>query len=181
MGIPGAGFDISIAGRGHGSDNGVGPLMRSAMKSWAFSIPWGRGLLPALVFFFVLIRMGEAQGMAPDWVRHYGDDLLCLPLVLSLVLMAQRLAAGDGRILPVGHGLMAVGAFSVFFELVLPNFTTRSVSDPVDGLMYLAGFLVFQVFINRGVAVQGDCTEISGAIFTFQSPAKQFRRNHGYL
>lgn len=155
--------------------------MRSRLTTWMSLVPWGKGLLTVLVTLFVLIRVGEAQGTAPGWARHYGDDLLCLPLVLSLILTAHRLVAGDGRVLPAGHGLLAVGAFTVGFELVLPVFTPRAVGDPLDGLMYLAGFVIFQLFLNRGVAVRCDRADIPGTFLRIDSPTKLFRRNHGYL
>lgn len=145
------------------------------------SVPWGRGLFPVLMVLFVMIRVGEAQNTAPGWVRNYGDDLLCLPLVLGVILMAHRLVARDGRGLPLGHGLLALASFTIYFELILPVFSDRAVGDPLDGLMYLAGFLVFQFFMNKGVAVQGDRNEIFGKIFPQRSPTKLFRRNHGHL
>ena len=113
-------------------------------------IPWGRGLLPVLVALFFVIRLLEAGQSAPSWVRAYGDDLLCLPLVLSVVLTAHRLAVGSGRFtLPGFHGLLAVVLFGIFFEGILPLTAAGAVADPLDILMYLAGFLVFQAGINQ--------------------------------
>lgn len=180
-GFPRIGFDSDAAGRGHGPDHGAFSLMLSRLTTWLSLVPWGRGLLSVLVILFVLVRVGEAQGSAPGWVRHYGDDLLCIPLVLSFILTVHRLVAGDGRILPAGHGLLALGAFTVGFELILPVFTPRAVGDPVDGLMYLAGFVIFQLFLNRGVAVHCDRADIPGTFLPFDSPTRPIRRNHGYL
>jgi hypothetical protein len=113
------------------------------------AIPWGRGLLPVLVTLFVVIRLVEAQGSAPVWVRSYGDDLLCLPLVLSVVLTAHRLSTRSDRFtLPGFHGLLAVVLFGILFEVILPLVGTRAVGDPLDVLMYLTGFLVFQAGLN---------------------------------
>jgi len=114
------------------------------------AVPWGRGLLPILVVLFAMIRLAEAQGSAPGWVRSYGDDLLCLPLVLSVVLTVHRLYHGSGRFTLLGfHGLLAVVLFGVLFEGILPLTGVRAVADPLDILMYLAGFLVFQVGLNQ--------------------------------
>ena len=113
-------------------------------------IPWGRGLLPLLIILFVMVRIGEANGTAPQWVRGYGDDLLCLPLVLSLALTVRRLAGRTGcRRLPLFHGLMAVIFFGAFFEVILPLVKGPAVGDPWDLLMYLAGFMIFQWGLNR--------------------------------
>ena len=114
------------------------------------AVPWGRGLLPVLILLFVMIRLAEARGSAPGWVSSYGDDLLCLPLVLSVVLTAQRLSLRSGRFtLPGSHGLLAVVLFGVLFEGILPVTGARAVADPLDILMYLAGFLVFQAGLNQ--------------------------------
>ncbi len=116
----------------------------------AGAIPWGRGLLPVLVALFVVVRLLEAAGSAPGWVRGYGDDLLCLPLVLSVVLTAHRLAGRSGRFtLPGFHGLLAVLLFGILFEGILPLTAAGAVADPLDVLMYLAGFLVFQAGLNQ--------------------------------
>lgn len=155
--------------------------MRMLPATWLKSVPWGRGLFPILMVLFVMIRVGEAQNVAPGWLRHYGDDFLCLPLVLGLILMAHRLVARDGRALPLGHGLLALASFTIYFELILPVFSERAVGDPLDGLMYLAGFLVFQFLMNKSVAVQGDRSEILGKIFPERSLTQPSRRNHGHL
>ncbi|MCK9995652.1 MAG: hypothetical protein KAH56_05140 [Candidatus Krumholzibacteria bacterium] len=106
--------------------------------------------MPVLVVLFVMIRLAEAQGCAPGWVRGYGNDLLCLPLVLSVVLTVHRLALGSGRFtLPGFHGLLAVALFGILFEGILPLVGVHAVADPLDILMYLAGFLVFQTGLNH--------------------------------
>lgn len=115
---------------------------------------------------FFLIRLGERWGSAPGWVRSYGDDLLCLPLILSLVLTVHRLT---GRSvtggLPVSHGLLGLGVVAVFFEVILPARGTAAVGDPWDVLMYLAGFLVFQLVLNRGIAKPHDHGDLAGMEF----------------
>ena len=98
---------------------------------------------------FCVIRLGEAYGWAPVWVRNYGDDLLCLPVVLSLVLAAHRLGGRPPSfVLPLGQGLLALVVIGVYFEGVLPALKTGAVGDPLDLLMYLAGFLLFQFALN---------------------------------
>ena len=114
------------------------------------AVPWGRGLLPILIASFVMIRLAEARGGAPGWVSSYGDDFLCLPLVLSVVLTAHRLSIRSSRFtLPGFHGLLAVVLFGLLFEGILPLAGARAVADPLDVLMYLAGFLVFQAGLNQ--------------------------------
>lgn len=155
--------------------------MKRMFQAKMASIPWGGGLLPVMVVFFVLVRVAEAEGSLPGWLAGYGDDLLCMPLVLGLILLAHRWVAGDGRTLPVSHGLLAVGVFSIFFELILPAIGSAAVGDPLDVLMYLAGFLIFQVFINRGIAPRGNPGDIPHMKFSPLLPTNLFRRNHGHL
>jgi len=112
-------------------------------------------LLPVLLALFVMIRLAEARGNAPEWVSSYGDDLLCLPLVLSVVLTVHRLSLRSGRFtLPVFHGLLAVVLFGILFEGILPLTGARAVADPLDIIMYLAGFLVFQAGLNQPLICQ---------------------------
>ena len=97
-----------------------------------------------------MIHLAEALGCAPGLVSSYGDDFLCLPLVLSVVLSAHRLVLRSGRFtLPGFHGLVAVVLFGFLFEGILPVVWARAVADPLDVLMYLAGFLVFQAGLNQ--------------------------------
>jgi hypothetical protein len=145
----------------------LGPALRS--------LPWGNGLLAGLVAVFFLIRLGEAHGSAPGWIRNYGDDFLCLPLVLSLALAVHRL---NGRCfqatLPVSHGLLALGVFAVFFEGILPRIGSSAVADPLDVLMYLAGFLVFHLGLNRDVAKWPDHADLPLMKFIPRAPGSRF-------
>lgn len=144
--------------------NMVMPVRRHVKRAIGM-IPWGGGLLPLLIVLFVMVRIAEADGTAPWWVRGYGDDLLCLPLVLSLALTARRLAdRPGGRHLPLFHGLMAVLLFGVFFEVILPLFNGPAVGDPRDILMYLAGFFIFQWGLNR--CGSGDSDRHSLEVFS---------------
>ena len=127
------------------------------------ALPRNLGLLAILVSGFILIRLGETLGIAPGWARGYVDDFLCLPLVLSLALMAHRL--GGRSVLPFSHGLLALGAFTIFFEVVLPRSGCGAVADPLDVLMYLAGFLVFQFCLNGDVAERCDHADLLGVKF----------------
>lgn len=145
-------------------------------------IPWGRGLLPSLLLVFFLIRLLETTEWAPAWLSGYGDDLLCLPLVLSLVLAVQRRVRGNpGWVLPISHGLVALIGYGIYFEGVLPRISSQAVADPLDLVMYLAGYLVFQCCLNRharmghsgsdgqgNIAGPGNRTDIHGMEFSPQ-------------
>jgi len=101
--------------------------------------------------FFLLVRAGELTGRLPAIASSFADDLLCLPLVLGAALLGHRriLKQGPGFTLPRSHGFMTLTLFAVYFEGMLPHWTERSVADPWDLLMYLIGYLVFEMMMNR--------------------------------
>ncbi len=128
------------------------------------ALPRNHGLLGVLTAGFFLIRLGESLGSAPGWARNYGDDFLCLPLVLTLAVAIHRWS-GRRAALPLSHGLLALGVFTVFFEGILPVIGSGAVADPVDVLMYLAGFLVFQYGLNGDLAERPDHRDLAGMKF----------------
>ena len=96
------------------------------------------------------LQVGHLRQKVPSLVDFYLTDVLCLPLVLGLVLGAQRLWSADreGK-LPLWHGVSAVIIYSVYFEVLLPRWNEQAIGDPLDGLSYLLGWLIFEIFINR--------------------------------
>ena len=106
---------------------------------------------------FVALHVAELAQLAPTTVRSYLDDVLCLPLVLTLLRVVQNLTVSGGRASPrrgvVGllaggsawwQGALAVVYFSVVFELVLPRLADGFTGDVKDVLAYIVGWLVFE-------------------------------------
>jgi hypothetical protein len=113
-------------------------------------VPWGRGLLLLLAGLFLWVRICEAGSGIPRWGSSYLDDVLCLPLLLSLVSFAQRLLhRSRNRTLPRTQGLMVLILFSIYFEAVLPTVSTAAVGDPRDALAYALGLAIFEFGLNR--------------------------------
>ena len=79
-------------------------------------------------------------GWSSPLLRSYGDDLLTLPIVLSLM---DELAYWSGsRISPKRRWLLALIGwiwFSALFEGLLPIYFEEMVSDPADVLAYGLG------------------------------------------
>lgn len=116
-------------------------------------------VLAVLATAFAAVHAGEAGGWLPGWFRWYLDDLLFLPLVLTLALVVQRRAgAGSRWVMPVTHGLGAVVFAGLVFEGLLPGLFGRGVADPADVVAYLAGWAFFQTVLNRpGCDGGGSC------------------------
>lgn len=82
--------------------------------------------------------------------RHYLNDLLCLPLLLPMILYAQRRIGLRRHDSPprtweiVQHWLV----FSIVFEVVIPRFPQlfRSTADPLDVVAYLVGGAIAAAF-----------------------------------
>ena len=107
-------------------------------------------MVAVLAAIFAVVHAGEAGGWLPGLFRWYLDDLLFLPLVLTLALVVQRQAgAGPKWVMPVTQGLGAVAFAGLVFEGLLPGVFGRGVSDPVDVLAYVAGWVIFQAVLNR--------------------------------
>lgn len=108
-------------------------------------------MIPALAALFLLLQLGQWAHLAPTWASSWGDDLLCLPLILGGILLAQRHLAGrgPGYTLPWAHGLGGLVLIAVFFEGLWPLVQPSAVADPLDLVAYTLGFLFFQTVVNR--------------------------------
>ncbi len=112
--------------------------------------------LGALMFCgaaFVLLRWGEAAGWLPAWARDHGDDIISLPLVLAAALLIHRALRKEAAfVLPLGHGLVALAFFALYFEFLMPRWLGRGVADWWDVPSYALGWAIFQLAINRPAA-----------------------------
>jgi hypothetical protein len=97
----------------------------------------------ALIRYAVNRFVLKPNGAGGVFVRWYLNDLLCLPLLLPMVLYAQRrigLRRCDAYPRTwemLQHWLV----FSVVFEWIVPSFPAwfRSTADPLDVVAYLVG------------------------------------------
>lgn len=80
----------------------------------------------------------------------YLNDLLCLPIVLSLALwIQQKLFPMTCRpVLNAAQVIFAVLYFALFFEVVLPAFSRRYTRDYLDILAYAVGGIIYYFFFN---------------------------------
>ncbi len=85
----------------------------------------------------------------PDWIRFYLDDLLCIPLVLTVTLFVLRLFYGPQLRLSWYQVAFTVIYFALAFEVFFPRYMPRYTGDWVDVGLYAVGGVVFYRFLNR--------------------------------
>jgi hypothetical protein len=98
-----------------------------------------------LVNRFLLIWLHLPQYQVP-----YLNDLLCLPVTLTLALFLQQqfFPATARRRLNPAQVVFTVLYFSVFFEGILPALAARYTRDWLDVVAYAAGGLLFYFCCN---------------------------------
>ncbi|WP_299989871.1 hypothetical protein [uncultured Pontibacter sp.] len=92
----------------------------------------------------------ELAGFYFPLLFSYLDDLLAMPIVLTIILAAERIYfQNDKFVLPLAWLVVTVVAFSVFFELLLPPIYSKHTADWLDVMAYTLGALIFQFSINK--------------------------------
>jgi hypothetical protein len=126
------------------------------MRPRSFRPVLARAGIAVVIGATLLLRWAEAVGGLPAWAAGWGNDLVCLPLLLTATLFVHRFRGrGPGWRLPVAHGLAAVAFFGLVFELLLPRLDVRATADPWDLAAYLVGWAFFQVVINVPAPARG--------------------------
>lgn len=82
-------------------------------------------------------------------LSYYLGDFLCMPLVLSIGLIAiQNLTQFHiWQLTKLQIGITTI-LYALLFEWLFPQYFTNLVADPIDIVMYVLGSLIFTVFIN---------------------------------
>ncbi|MFT5847133.1 MAG: hypothetical protein ACJARX_000809 [Psychroserpens sp.] len=86
----------------------------------------------------------------PSWVVFYLNDLLCMPIVLSLCLAVVRLYKKSNNIyapITIVYGLTFF--YTVYFEWILPQINGRYTGDLIDVVLYFIGATLFLLFQRR--------------------------------
>jgi hypothetical protein len=85
----------------------------------------------------------------PPQLTSYLRDVLCMPVMLSIALVAHQLVYGRQATLPASWVLAASAFVALWFEVLLPRWAPHAVADPWDVLAYAAGALIFQRWLNK--------------------------------
>jgi len=84
------------------------------------------------------------------WFDNYGDDLLAVPFVAGIVLLAENFLIYKQH--DRKHHFLQLGfifiVISLVFELILPNYSIHCFYDPLDIMYYFLGFLIYY-FIKK--------------------------------
>ncbi len=90
-------------------------------------------------------------GIHVPYAHAYLADLLCLPVVLTLVLAFRRYVVfrHPAHCLSAGQITFAIIYCSLFFEVWMPRFSERYTGDWRDVLAYALGGLAFAHWLNR--------------------------------
>jgi hypothetical protein len=107
-------------------------------------------------FFLLALGLYGANRFLLLWLKldHYQipylNDLLCLPVVLTIALWLQRkLFPRTSRFrLNAAQVIFAVFYFSLFFEGMLPAISDRYTRDYWDVLAYAAGGIIYYFILN---------------------------------
>lgn len=84
------------------------------------------------------------------WIHSYLDDVLAMPILLTLILFERRkfFAWGDDFVFSALESLALVVSLSLVFELVFPAFSTKFTFDWRDFIAYALGGVVFYKYLN---------------------------------
>ena len=100
----------------------------------------------------------ESQGIFIPYVHQWMDDVLCLPVVLTLTTVLMNiLLPMPGWRAGWRETLAAVLFFGLFFELILPRVSSLYTADLIDVFAYALGGGLFLTFQGK----QGENDEAS--------------------
>jgi len=85
----------------------------------------------------------------PKLINNYFNDLVALPIVLSICLWSVRKLHNKPKFqLSFLQCLMMVLFYIIFFEVYLPKTNPRYTADTIDSVLYLVGGLLFY-FVHK--------------------------------
>ncbi|SDL36189.1 hypothetical protein SAMN05421823_105298 [Catalinimonas alkaloidigena] len=112
--------------------------------------------LAAAALFGLHQFLQKGLRLAIPLLDNYLDDLLCLPVVLSLALVALRegVVRQPTYTLSTRQVVFATAYFALAFEVVIPHFHAGYTADLLDVVMYALGAWGFLRWLNRPAVTQ---------------------------
>lgn len=98
-----------------------------------------------MVILYAGVRILRLMHIIIPWINSYLNDILCLPIILSLVLFIIRkwIIRNTRYYLSIYHILFTAAYFSWVFEWYLPHHNSNFTADPYDILSYFLGGMIF--------------------------------------
>lgn len=108
-----------------------------------------QAFLLAAACFALNYGLGKVGAFVP-LLQYYGNDLLCMPLVLTVTLFLQRNFTYRTQCYTFTryHVGIAVVYYALAFEAAFPLFMPRYTADVLDVAAYALGAVFFYCFIN---------------------------------
>lgn len=104
-------------------------------------------LQPVFVISCLLLFLHQVTQfyVAIEWIDNYLDDLVCMPIFLTLLLFERRhvFRIDPNYIFSWFEISVITLVFGVFYEAILPHYNTSFTSDNWDYLCYALGSLIF--------------------------------------
>jgi hypothetical protein len=80
----------------------------------------------------------------PSIINNYLNNLLCMPVVLTLCLVVLQLIKKNYSLtIPIFVIASITLYYIVYFEWFLPKINARYTADPIDVVLYIIGAMVF--------------------------------------
>ncbi len=106
--------------------------------------------------FLVALTIYTCQALGiglPTFINNYVNNLLCIPLVLTLCLIVLQNIKSDNRLTIPIFVITSVTLYYIFyFEWYLPNVNPRYTADIIDVSLYIAGGVIFYFLQNKYIS-----------------------------
>ncbi|WP_396637838.1 hypothetical protein [Maribacter sp. R77961] len=112
-----------------------------------------RWYFPAFGVLALLVYVSQKFGIVlPVLITNYGNDVLCMPIVLKICQYAVRQLKSDPSLqIPIALVITLTLGYAVYFEWYLPLYNPRYTADGIDVVLYAIGALFFMAIERYGI------------------------------
>jgi len=103
------------------------------------------------VLFFLHQLLQKALNITYPFLDRYLDNLLAMPIILTLLLAERRwlFKKGSNYLLPLPDTILTTTYIIFMSEIVFPLLSSKFVTDWKDAVFYTLGSFIFYFAINR--------------------------------
>ncbi len=107
-------------------------------------------LLPITFLYLTHLLVKFSQYPVNEWISNYFADVLCLPILLSYILLLMRYFKKEPLLWLNIHQIIFLFVYvSLLFEFILPKYSKRYTSDFYDVMAYAVGAIFFCFFQKK--------------------------------